>query len=90
MRNPFEAIERIDRVNAPLLFLHSPADDVIPISEGRRLFDAARASKKFVEIKGGHAQAIDVDHELVLETIRAFFEEHGLLDRSRAPVASAR
>jgi fermentation-respiration switch protein FrsA (DUF1100 family) len=90
MRNPFEAIDRIDRVRAPLLFLHSPADEVIPISEGRRLFDAARAPKTFVEIKGGHVQAIDVDAERVLESLRAFFAEHGLLGDGRTAAASAR
>jgi fermentation-respiration switch protein FrsA (DUF1100 family) len=57
MRNPFESIRRIDQVRSPILFLHSPDDAVIPISEGRRLFDAAPGEKEFVEVRGGHVEA---------------------------------
>jgi fermentation-respiration switch protein FrsA (DUF1100 family) len=79
MRNPFESIHRIDRVAAPLLFLHSPEDDVIPIAEGRRLYEAARSPKRFVEVKGGHVHANDVDKAVFFGAIRAFLDEYGLL-----------
>jgi fermentation-respiration switch protein FrsA (DUF1100 family) len=81
MRNPFESIRRIERVQAPLLFLHSPEDDVIPIREGRRLYDAARPPKRFVEVRGGHINANDVDREVFFGAIRTFLEELGLLGR---------
>ncbi len=81
MRNPFESIHRIHRIRAPLLFLHSPEDDVIPIAEGRRLYDAAPAPKRFVEVRGGHVHANDVDGAKFFGAIRAFLSEHGLLDR---------
>ena len=42
MRNPFDSIRRVGRIRSPMLFLHSTDDAVVPISEGRRLFDAAR------------------------------------------------
>ena len=42
MRSRFDSFERVDRIRAPILFLHSPEDEVIPIGEGRRLYDAAR------------------------------------------------
>jgi hypothetical protein len=34
---------------------------VIPIAEGRKLFDAARAPKQFVEVTGGHVYASEKD-----------------------------
>jgi dipeptidyl aminopeptidase/acylaminoacyl peptidase len=79
MRNPFDSIRRIDRVRSPILFLHSPEDAVIPIEEGRRLFDAARSEKEFVEVRGGHVDASDVDAEHFSKVIRPFLEKHGLL-----------
>lgn len=79
MRNPFESIERIGRVRAPLLFLHSPGDAVIPIGEGRRLFEAAPAPKRFVEVRGGHIFANEVDREVFFGAVRTFLEEAGLL-----------
>ena len=61
IRNPFESIARVGAVGAPMLFLHSPEDTVIPIAEGRRLFDAAAPPKQFVEVAGGHVYASEKD-----------------------------
>jgi pimeloyl-ACP methyl ester carboxylesterase len=61
IRNPFESILRVGAIHAPLLFLHSPDDVVIPIAEGRRLFEAARPPKQFVEVSGGHVHASETD-----------------------------
>lgn len=79
MRNPFDSIRRIDRVRAPILFLHSPEDAVIPISEARHLFDAARGDKTFVEVRGGHVNASTVDTEHFYGAIRTFLAAHRLL-----------
>ena len=76
MRNPFESIERIGRVRAPILFLHSPEDAVIPISEGRRLYNAARSEKTFVEVRGGHVNATTLDTDHFYGSIRAFLAAH--------------
>ena len=78
MRNSFESIQRIDRIRAPMLFLHSPEDAVIPISEGRRLFDAARGDKTFVEVRGGHVDATTLDTEHFYGAIRTFLGAHHL------------
>ena len=79
MRNPFESIRRIDRVRAPLLFLHSPEDAVIPIAEGRRLYAAARGEKTFVEVRGGHVDATNVDTKRFYGAIRLFLADHHLI-----------
>jgi uncharacterized protein len=78
MRNPFESIERIDRVRAPILFLHSPEDAVIPIAEGRRLYEAARGEKTFVEVRGGHVNATTLDTDHFYGAIRTFLAGHHL------------
>lgn len=44
----------VQEVRSPLLILHSARDDIIPYSHGRRLFEAAREPKTFLEIDGGH------------------------------------
>jgi fermentation-respiration switch protein FrsA (DUF1100 family) len=79
MRNPFDSIQKIDRVSAPILFLHSPEDAVIPIAEGRRLYGAARGDKTFVEVRGGHVNATTVDTERFYGAIRTFLAAHQLL-----------
>ncbi len=79
MRNPFDSIVKIDRVHAPILFLHSPEDTVVPIEEGRRLFAAAREPKAFVEVKGGHIYSSDTDQAVFYGAIRAFLTRVHLL-----------
>ena len=81
MRNPFESIRRIDRVKAPLLFLHSPEDTIVPIAEGRALYQAAAPPKRFVEVRGGHIRANEVDGPVFFGAIREFLADHGLLER---------
>jgi fermentation-respiration switch protein FrsA (DUF1100 family) len=78
MRSSFDSIRKIDRIPAPMLFLHSANDEVIPITEGRRLFDAARGAKMFVELRGGHMSAIETDPGQYEQAIREFFDRQHL------------
>jgi uncharacterized protein len=78
IRNPFESIRKIDRIGSPVLFLHSPEDAVIPIAEGRRLFDAAPGPKQFVEVSGGHVYACEKDPRF-FPAIRAFLQDRHIL-----------
>jgi fermentation-respiration switch protein FrsA (DUF1100 family) len=48
---------RIKSVTAPLLVAHCEADRVIPLAEGKRLFDAANQPKKMIVLPGcGHVE----------------------------------
>jgi uncharacterized protein len=76
MRNPFESILKVRRVAAPILFLHSPEDGVIPIEEGRRLFATAREPKQFVEIRGGHVDPAEVDPHTYFGAVGLFLARH--------------
>jgi dipeptidyl aminopeptidase/acylaminoacyl peptidase len=84
IRNPFESIKRIDRVRAPILFLHSPEDVVVPIGEGRRLYEAAPAPKTFVEVRGGHVHASEVDANAFFAAVERFLMTHHILPSSAA------
>lgn len=78
IRNPFESILKIDKVRSPVLFLHSPEDVIIPIEEGRRLFDAAPQPKHWVEVAGGHVYAAEKDPGF-FKAVRTFLQSHRLL-----------
>ena len=82
MRNPFDSILKIGAIHAPLLFLHSPEDAVVPIAEGRRLFAAAHDPKEFVEVQGGHVNAAERDPRF-FEYVRQF-----LMERRMSAVSS--
>jgi fermentation-respiration switch protein FrsA (DUF1100 family) len=54
MRYPFNSMARIKNINARLLVLHSPDDEIIPYRLGEKLFQAANEPKQFVKLKGDH------------------------------------
>jgi uncharacterized protein len=76
MRSSFDSIRKIGRIPAPMLFLHSVNDEVIPIAESRRLFAAARGAKTFVELRGGHLQASEVSAAVMTDAIRTFVQRY--------------
>ena len=77
MRSPFDSIRKIGTIPAPVLFLHGTADEVIPVAEGRRLYDAARGAKMFVEVEGGHLTAIERSAPAFERAIRSFLSTYG-------------
>ena len=53
-RYQFNSAEKISRINAPLLAMHSPDDEIVPYSLGERLFKAASEPKQFSTLRGDH------------------------------------
>jgi fermentation-respiration switch protein FrsA (DUF1100 family) len=78
LRSRFESFRRIGQVGVPILFLHSPEDLIIPIREGRRLYDAAPERKRFVEVRGGHIHASEVDSARFATAISEFLQQNGV------------
>ncbi|MFM9865845.1 MAG: alpha/beta hydrolase [Micropepsaceae bacterium] len=61
MKDRFESLARIAQVHEPLLIMHGEADEVIPQSFGRRLFDAANEPKEGYWPKmAGHNSIFDL------------------------------
>ncbi len=71
-RSRFNSIDKIASVTAPKLFLHAASDEVIPLTHGRRLFEAAAEPKRFVELEGGHGDAFDLDSARYFGSIASF------------------
>lgn len=53
----YESLRRVGRISCPKLFLHGRDDELIPLENARRLFDAACEPKQFIETPGGHNTA---------------------------------
>ena len=53
-RFALDVTERLPRVSAPVLILHSPDDEIVPYALGRRLYELAPEPKRFVELVGSH------------------------------------
>jgi fermentation-respiration switch protein FrsA (DUF1100 family) len=53
MQTRLDSLSKIGRYHGPLLQSHGTADRLIPYANGRRLYDAANAPKRFFPIAGG-------------------------------------
>ncbi len=50
----YSSILKVPNITCPKLFLHGSGDMLIPISNGRQLFDAAAEPKQFITTPGDH------------------------------------
>lgn len=55
IRTRYETILKVPKLGLPLLVLHGERDSIVPIAQGRRVFEAAPGPKRFFAIPGaGH------------------------------------
>ena len=71
-KSRFNSVDKISGMTVPKLFLHAKGDEVIPLAHGRRLYEAASPPKTFVELRGGHGNAFDMDSTRYFGSIAQF------------------
>ncbi len=73
LRTKMDSTHKIRSVRCPKLFIHSPADEIVPYRLGRRLFDSAPEPKEFYEIANApHNETYIVGGRAYLDTLRRF------------------
>lgn len=50
----YDNLAKVAELGVPLLLIHSPADEIVPVEHGQRLFAAAREPKHLLLTEGGH------------------------------------
>ena len=51
----FNTLAHISKIGCPLLVVHGTDDELVPVWQGRKLYDAARQPKQYLELEGkGH------------------------------------
>jgi uncharacterized protein len=75
----YDVVDKLRRVNIPLLVLHGDADEVVPFEQGKRVFDAAVSeNKRFHAIVGAnHNDTFIVGGETYFATLRKFINALG-------------
>lgn len=53
----YDSIAKVPHITCPKLFFHGTMDGLIPISFGRKLYEAAAEPKEFVETPGSHNES---------------------------------
>jgi uncharacterized protein len=49
----FESVKKVAKIGSPLLVVHGENDNLINIELGRKLYEAAKGSKRFLMVEGG-------------------------------------
>jgi hypothetical protein len=73
----YDALERVPRLTAPLLILHSVDDEIIPFSMAEELFAAAAVPKRLVRLHGGHNDNFIVSAEAYRAALVDFLQRGG-------------
>lgn len=72
VRFRFDAAADLQKVNCPVLVMHSRDDSIIGFHHGERLYKAAPEPKTFVELRGGHNDNFLVSGDLYFEALQQF------------------
>jgi pimeloyl-ACP methyl ester carboxylesterase len=75
VRTRYDNLSKAPLLRVPLLVLHGDRDEVVPIAQGRRVFEAAPPPKRFFAIPGaGHNDTYVVGGEAYWDAVRGFLE----------------
>lgn len=81
----YPSLRRVRQIDVPLLVVHGERDDLVPISHGRRLFEAAGGPKRLRSLPGVGHDLTSVAGDVVAAEVAAWAREHGPRDRSARP-----
>ena len=72
----YDTYAQISRVNVPVMVIHGEADEIVPFSQGRAVFEAAREPKQFWGVPGAHHNdLLDTAGQAYVERLRKFYEQ---------------
>ncbi len=75
IRTRYESLAKAPRLALPLLVLHGERDEIVPLAQGRRVFDAAPEPKRFFAIPdAGHNDTYLAGGERYWQALREFLE----------------
>jgi fermentation-respiration switch protein FrsA (DUF1100 family) len=68
----------LQKIDLPVLIVHSPQDEIIPFSHGKALYEAAKEPKHFLEISGSHNEGFFHSKEIYMEGLKEFLSKYGI------------
>jgi len=70
----WESLEKIKSMTVPKLIIHSVNDEIVPYKLGKKLYDAAREPKEFLEVHGGHNSCFFESEAAYKEKVSGFIK----------------
>jgi uncharacterized protein len=75
-RYSYDTVNKVGKISAPKLFIHSPYDEIIPFQYGRALYEQAAPPKEFLEIKGDHNSGFIVSGSVYTDGLNRFISKY--------------
>ncbi len=75
-RFAYDTLASVKAARCPLLVAHSPQDEIVPVSHGRRLLDAAPGDKAWIELAGSHNDGFLFMRAEWIRAFDAFLKNH--------------
>ncbi len=75
-RYHYSTIEKVDKIDLPKLFIHSPQDEIIPFEQGVALFEKAKGPKEFLQIMGGHNEGFLISGRIYIDGLDRFISKY--------------
>ncbi len=75
LRYDFNVVKSIQQVNAPVLVLHSPEDEIMPFHLGEKVFETANQPKRFVRLRGDHNYGFIKSQPDYEQALKSWLEE---------------
>jgi len=72
----YGSLNRIGRVQCPVLVLHSEDDEIIPFTQGQSLYQAAPDPKAFFAMRGGHNEGFLASGDAYSQALGDFVNTH--------------
>jgi pimeloyl-ACP methyl ester carboxylesterase len=72
----YDNLARLRSIGAPVFIAHSRDDDIVPYRHGRKLYEAAREPKAFLEMRGGHNDGLVFARTEWVAELAAFLDRH--------------
>jgi uncharacterized protein len=76
VQSKFDTLADVAKVKSPTLVLHSPEDEVVPYSQGRKLFASSNAPKQFFQLRGSHNNGFLASKKKYVEGLSDFLSAH--------------
>lgn len=78
-RLQFDTLKVVQSIESPLLVIHSKEDEIIPFAHGEAIYEAAKAPKQFIELRGGHNDGFITTSKTYSRGLQQFFHDFGIV-----------
>lgn len=76
LRFEYPTAANASKIKSPVLVIHSRDDEIVPLKQGRKIFDSITSEKSFLETTGGHNDDFGLGGRDSAEALHRFIDSH--------------